>query len=108
MRDVGMVQRCEDFGFTLEAIHASGITGKHLGQYFERDLAFQFRVGGAIDLTHSAFADQGCDFVRAELSSRCHLFFKIISSRAGASSELRSSASRLVAPPAPAAGSARL
>src|SRR5215831_745653 len=52
-----MIQRCKNFGFPLEAIHVPGITSKHLGQYLERNLAFQFRVGGAIHFTHTTFAE---------------------------------------------------
>ena len=38
-----------------------------LGQDFDRDLALQLRVAGTVHLTHSAFAEQRRDFVRAEL-----------------------------------------
>src|SRR5215471_6402224 len=57
MRNVGVIQRCKDFGFPLETIHSSGIAGKHFGQYLERNLAFQFRIVGAIDFAHTTFAE---------------------------------------------------
>src|SRR5262249_16228073 len=57
MRDVGMIQRCEDFGFPLEANHASGIAGKHFGQYLERNLSFQFCILSAIHFAHATFAE---------------------------------------------------
>src|SRR5215813_1212509 len=57
MRDVGMIQRCENFGFTLEANHASGIAGKHFGQYLERNLSFQFRIVSAIHFAHATLAE---------------------------------------------------
>src|SRR5262249_14935320 len=57
MRNVGMIQRCENFGFPLEANHASGIAGKHFGQYFERNVSFQFCILSAIHFAHSTFAE---------------------------------------------------
>ena len=50
--DVGMVQRGEDLGFALEAGQAVGISGERLGQDFERHVAVELRVAGAVDLTH--------------------------------------------------------
>jgi hypothetical protein len=62
-----VAERCKDFGFTLESRDPIGIIRKTVRQNFDRDIAFEFQVTRAIDLTHPAFTKQGCDFVRAEL-----------------------------------------
>src|SRR5262249_34061613 len=62
-RDVRMIQRCEDFGFTLEANQASGIASKHFGQHLECNLAFQFRIVSAIHFAHSTFPEFPSDAV---------------------------------------------
>jgi hypothetical protein len=43
-------------GFALEACEATRITSDRARQHLDRDLAFQVRVGRAIDLTHPAHA----------------------------------------------------
>ena len=64
--DVGMVQRGEDLGFALEAGQAVGIGGEGLGQDFQRHVAVELRVAGAVDLPHPACANLGGDLIRAE------------------------------------------
>ena len=64
--DVRMVQRGEDFGFTLEARDAIGIRANAGGQDLDGDVALQARIAGAIDLTHAASAEHEIDFVGAE------------------------------------------
>jgi len=64
-----MIQRGEDFGFTLKSREAIGISGHRCRQYFDRDLAFQVRVGGAIHLAHAAGANLRGDVVDAEASA---------------------------------------
>jgi hypothetical protein len=66
MRDVRMVQRREDFGFTLEAGEPLRIRGQRSWQHLDGDLALQVDVGGAIDLSHAACAESGEDLIRAE------------------------------------------
>ena len=66
VRDVRMVQGGEDFGFALESGQALGVGADGLGQDLDGDLALEVGVGGAIDLAHSAGAEGGDDFIRAE------------------------------------------
>jgi hypothetical protein len=66
VRDVGMVQRGENFGLTLEPCKPIGI-GRHCRwQHLDRDLPLQVCVGGAIDLAHPSGPDGSGDFVRAK------------------------------------------
>ena len=65
-RDLRMVQRREDLGFTGKSREAVGVVGDRVGQDFERDLATELRVARPIDLPHAAFADLGGDLVDAE------------------------------------------
>jgi hypothetical protein len=64
--DVGVVQRGQGLGLTLEASEAIDIMREGCGQDFYRDVAVQFRIARAKDLPHPAFADLGGDFVNAE------------------------------------------
>jgi hypothetical protein len=70
VRDIGMVQSREDFRFALEPGEALRITGHRCGQYLDRDLSFEVRIGGAIDLTHAPHAEQRGDFEWAEARAR--------------------------------------
>ena len=65
-RNVGMVQRREHLGFTLEARYALGISGKGVGKDFDGDGATELGVARAIDLTHAASAERRHDFVDAK------------------------------------------
>ena len=65
-RDVRMVERGEQFRFTLKARQAIRILRERLGQNFDGDVALQLRVARAIDLAHSAGANRGEDVVDAE------------------------------------------
>ena len=49
-RDIGMVDRGEDFRFALETSESFGISGHQSGQHLDRHLAFQVRVSGLIDV----------------------------------------------------------
>ena len=60
-RDVGMVQRRQHLGFALEARQALGIGGERRRQDLDRHLALEPRVGGAIDLAHTAGAERRDD-----------------------------------------------
>ena len=64
--DVRMIERREHFGFALEACQAIRVAGHRGRQCFDRDLAFQVRVGRTVDLAHSAFAKERGHFVGAE------------------------------------------
>jgi hypothetical protein len=45
-----MVQRCERFGFALEAGQSFGIPDKCVRRHFDGDLPIEVGVGGAVDL----------------------------------------------------------
>src|SRR5262252_5121562 len=61
-----MVQRSQDFGFTLKAAQTVGVACELIGQNFDCDVALQFRVTCAIDFTHSALAEKSGNFERAK------------------------------------------
>ena len=65
-RDVRMVQRREHFRFALESGEPLSVAGHRRRQDLQGDLAFQLRVGGAVDLAHSAYADLGGDLIGTE------------------------------------------
>ena len=69
-RDVGMIQRGEDFRFALETREPIGISGERRRQNLDRNLAFQLGIGGPIHLPHPAFADLRGHFVDAEAGAR--------------------------------------
>ncbi len=69
LRDVGMVQRCENLRFPLKPRQSIRISGKRFGQDLERHLPVELGVGGLIDLSHPALADEGGDIVVAEWST---------------------------------------
>lgn len=73
--DVQLIQRRQRLRFVLAASEAIGIVGQRGGQHFDADVAIQLRIGRPIDLTNTAFANQGNDFVRLQfLAGReCHL-----------------------------------
>jgi hypothetical protein len=64
--NVRMVQRGEDFGFTLKSRETFGIGGERLGQDLDRHVALQPHVARAINLAHTAGADGRKDLVRSE------------------------------------------
>ena len=66
LRDVGMVQRGEDSGFTWEPGQAFRIIGEQVRQDFESHIAPELRVVSAVDLSHAALTDKGSDLVGAE------------------------------------------
>ena len=54
--NVGMVEGGGGLGFLLKAAKPFGIARPVLGQYLDRNVAFQRGVAGAIDLAHAARA----------------------------------------------------
>ena len=64
--DVWMIQRRECPGFALEPRHALGVGREQLGKNLDRDVAIELRVARPIDITHSARANGGEDFIWAE------------------------------------------
>jgi len=67
-RDIGMIQRREQFGFPLETGNTVGILRKLFGQHLDRHIAPELAVLGLIHLTHASATKQGVDF---EISQRC-------------------------------------
>ena len=57
--DVGVVERGQDFGFALEAGHALGVVAEGGRQDLDGDVALEFGVAAAVDLTHASFTQQG-------------------------------------------------
>src|SRR5262249_51694077 len=79
MRNVGMIERSQHFGFALEASHAAGIAGEGLGDYLQRHVALQPGVAGTIDLSHAARADGREDFVGPEMFTGLEVHFYFFS-----------------------------
>ena len=64
--DVGVAERCEGAGFTLETCNPLGVTRNQVGEDLECDFSTQPAVPGAVHLAHSAGAKGRDDLVRAE------------------------------------------
>src|SRR5690606_27651886 len=64
--DVRVVELGEQLRLALEAREALGIGDEAGGQDFDRDVAFELGIVGAIDLAHPAFAELGGDLVGTE------------------------------------------
>src|SRR5262245_59449635 len=69
VRNVGMIQRREDFRFTLESREAIGVGSDLRGEKLQRDFAMKFRVERSVDHPHAAFAELRLDFIRADAGS---------------------------------------
>ena len=67
--DVRMIDGREDAGFTLEPRATIRILEKGSGQDLDRDVATEFRVLGAVDLTHATGAEAFDDLVVRDLHS---------------------------------------
>ena len=67
--NVWMRERGDRFSLSLEPRAPIRIGGKRRWQDFDRDVAVEARVPGAIDLTHAARTEWAEDFVRAEAST---------------------------------------
>ena len=61
-----MAQRGQRLRLALEAGDALRVGGEGGGQDFDRDLAAEHGVAGAIHLAHAALAEQGEDLVGAD------------------------------------------
>src|SRR4029450_4784032 len=64
--DVGVIERRQQLCFALEPRTPVGVARESRRQNLDGDIPFQLRVKGTVDLTHSACANQGDDFVRSE------------------------------------------
>jgi hypothetical protein len=65
--NVRVVQRGQDFSFTLEPCEAIRVAGDRCGQHLDRDGPLEIAVGGAIDLTHTTRTDLRGDFVGTDV-----------------------------------------
>src|ERR1700676_871228 len=61
--NVGMVQRRDSAGFTVEALLCFGIVGQMCRENFYGDSAIESCIAGAIDLAHAACAKLRLDFI---------------------------------------------
>ena len=57
--------------FAMGNASSIGIAGEHVGNDFDRDLATQLRVAGAIHLAHAACAERAKHFIRGETLTGC-------------------------------------
>ena len=62
-QDVGMVELARGAGLLLEAAEPVGVGREGGGQDLDRHVARQARVAGAVDLAHSARAQESRDLV---------------------------------------------
>ena len=75
--DAGMIEGGEGLGFALESREAFGVVPERGRQDFQRDVAAELRVGGAIHLAHAACAELLQDLIVTSTrpviseSSRC-------------------------------------
>ena len=69
LRNVRVVQAGEHLRFPLEPGEPIRVSGEGVGQDLQRDVTAQLGVGGAIDLAHPAFADEGGHVVMAEATT---------------------------------------
>ena len=66
LRDVGVVQRGEHFGFARKAGEPVGVLCQGVGKYLDRDRALQLGVCRAIHVPHPAGAERRDDFIGPE------------------------------------------
>ena len=64
--DVGVVERREHLGFAVKPRQAVRIVRDGSEQYFDRDVPIEFRIAGAIHLSHSSYAQQSDYLIDAE------------------------------------------
>src|SRR5436190_10426860 len=69
LRDILMVKRGKDLGFTSESSETIRIGSEQRGQDLQRNVATELRIAGAVDLSHSTGAEERDDFVGAEASA---------------------------------------
>ncbi len=70
--DVRMIHRGQHAGLALEARHAFGVAGEGRGQDFERDVAVELGVAGAVDFAHSAGAQFRADLIVRQFTANRH------------------------------------
>src|SRR5437867_12372627 len=68
--DVGVIEGRQHLRFVLETCHPLLIMHKGSGENFDRHLAAESRVFGAIDFTHAAGTQKRKNFVGSDLPSQ--------------------------------------
>ena len=63
MGDAGVVELCEDFGFSLKTGEAFFVLGEGFGQDFDGNFTSELGIPGAVDLSHSTGTNGLEDFV---------------------------------------------
>jgi hypothetical protein len=71
-QDVGMRERRDRLGFSLEPIERGAVGCESRRQDLDRHLAIEPRIAGAIHLAHPAFANLGDDFVGSDSRACVH------------------------------------
>ena len=64
--DVRMIEGRENLSLTLETSHVVGIVRERSGEDFDRYVASEFRVPGAVDFAHAACPDKRKNLVRPQ------------------------------------------
>src|SRR5215470_542510 len=64
-----MIERCQDFRFSLETTDSFSVAHKLVRQDLDCNFTLQLQIPRPIHLSHSAFPKEGSDFVRAELDA---------------------------------------
>src|SRR5690348_17540078 len=86
-----MVERSQHLGFALEPRHAPGVSSERFRQYFQRDVALQPGIAGAIHFAHAARADRREDLVGSESVPGSIIHLPIGTRRSNSSKKLSSS-----------------
>ena len=67
---MGMIERRQHLRFAPEPPETIGVAREGVGDDFQRDIAAEIRVTGAVDLTHPSCSEQGDDLVRTKFVPR--------------------------------------
>jgi hypothetical protein len=65
--DIGVIEGCQDLGFSGEAGHPVGVGGEGVGEELEGHVPSQLSVPGPVHLAHAALADLLDDTVVGDL-----------------------------------------
>ena len=65
--NVRVIERCGGARFAEEPCASFGFEGQLAREHLQRDISSELRIARAIHLTHAASANEGNDFIRAEM-----------------------------------------